>query len=251
MATKKKATVSKASPKKTPSGQASKSSSVKAADAKKTAPKKAQKAAGKKAVVKAAPEKAPKATVAPKAKAKPASKTKVAPKATPAPKASGATKPKSTPKPKPTKAPPASVARALAELDDDPDVDELHHEEAEEASPDLWRLDRLLRGFLRRLEQRSDFHVPAEIGESGCHDLLAAVMTVLAHLRDHDAWTAARDLLERGRSGACPVDRLVRARGGQIDALQRADLGLVPAPDLFQRKADLAHCGAGAGCIDG
>lgn len=136
MATKKKATVSKASPKKTPSGQASKSSSVKAAGAKKTAPKKAQKAAGKKAVVKAAPEKAPKATVAPKAKAKPASKTKVAPKATPAPKASGATKPKSTPKPKPTKAPPASVARALAELDDDLDVDELHHEEVEEASRD-------------------------------------------------------------------------------------------------------------------
>src|SRR4029434_1153472 len=48
-------------------------------------------------------------------------------------------------------------------------------------------VDGLLRCLLRRLEKRADVDVEAEIGEARGDDLLAAVMTVLAELRDQDA----------------------------------------------------------------
>src|SRR5580692_9118305 len=41
--------------------------------------------------------------------------------------------------------------------------------------------------FLRRLEERADIDVEAEIGEGGGDDLGAAVVAVLAHLGDEDA----------------------------------------------------------------
>ena len=52
-------------------------------------------------------------------------------------------------------------------------------------------LDGLARGFLRRLEQRADVDVEAEVGEGRGDDLGAAVVAVLAELGDHDARAAA------------------------------------------------------------
>ena len=52
-------------------------------------------------------------------------------------------------------------------------------------------LDRLPRGLLRRLEQRADVDVEAEVGEAGGDDLGAAVVAVLAELGDHDPRPAA------------------------------------------------------------
>ena len=52
-------------------------------------------------------------------------------------------------------------------------------------------LDGLARALLRRLEQRADVDVEAEIGEGGGDHLLAAVVAVLAHLGDQDARAAA------------------------------------------------------------
>ena len=52
-------------------------------------------------------------------------------------------------------------------------------------------VDRLLGDLLGRGEQRAHVDVEAQVGERGDHDLLAAVVAVLAHLGDQDARTAA------------------------------------------------------------
>ena len=58
-------------------------------------------------------------------------------------------------------------------------------------------VDRLLGDFLGRGEQRAHVDVEAHVGERRDDDLLAAVVTVLAHLGDEDARAAALGLLER------------------------------------------------------
>ena len=57
-------------------------------------------------------------------------------------------------------------------------------------------VDRLLRDLLGRGEQRADVDVEAQVGERGDDHLLAAVVAVLAHLRDQDPRPAALGLLE-------------------------------------------------------
>ena len=67
--------------------------------------------------------------------------------------------------------------------------------------------------LLRRLEQRADIDVEAEIGEGRGDDLLAAVVTVLAELGDQDTRPtpfARQELLDplpdfRDCSGALPT----------------------------------------------
>ena len=59
-------------------------------------------------------------------------------------------------------------------------------------------LDRLARAFLRRLEQRPDVDVEAEVGERARDHLGAAVVPVLAELGDHHARPAALLGGERG-----------------------------------------------------
>jgi len=51
--------------------------------------------------------------------------------------------------------------------------------------------DRLLGGFLRGLEERADVRVNPEVGVAGDHDLGAAIMSVLSHFCDEDAWAAS------------------------------------------------------------
>ena len=68
-------------------------------------------------------------------------------------------------------------------------------------------LHRLPGDLLRRLEQRADVDVEAEVGERGGDDLLPAVVAVLAHLGDQDARAAALGLLERRRHAAGLVQR--------------------------------------------
>jgi hypothetical protein len=57
-------------------------------------------------------------------------------------------------------------------------------------------LDRLASCFVRRLEQRTDIDVEAEIGEGGGDDLLSTVVAVLAHLGDENARAASMLVLE-------------------------------------------------------
>ena len=82
-------------------------------------------------------------------------------------------------------------------------VDELGHERlvprglARDADDVHVVLDRLARGFGRRLEQRADVDVEAEVGERGGDHLGAAVVAVLAELGDEDARPPAFRLRER------------------------------------------------------
>ena len=84
------------------------------------------------------------------------------------------------------------VAALLAQL-----RDELGHERlvpgglARHADDVHVVLDRVARRFLGRLEQRADVDVEAEVGERGGDHLGAAVVAVLAELRDEDARPAA------------------------------------------------------------
>ena len=113
-------------------------------------------------------------------------------------------------------------------------------------------LDRLAGGFLRRLEQRADIDVEAEIGEGGCDDLLPAVVAVLAHLGDQDARPAAvlgletvDQLLDAGQASVHATDLRL------VDPGDRRNLGPVAAIDLLQRIGDFADGRLGAGGLDG
>jgi hypothetical protein len=57
-------------------------------------------------------------------------------------------------------------------------------------------IDGLLSDFLGRGEQRADVDVEAHVGEGRDDDLLAAVVSVLAHLGHEDAGAATLGLLE-------------------------------------------------------
>ena len=61
------------------------------------------------------------------------------------------------------------------------------------------------RHFLRRCEQRSDFHVESEIRERRGDDLLPAIVAVLAHLGDQNSRSAALVLGERAGHRDHPV----------------------------------------------
>jgi hypothetical protein len=84
-------------------------------------------------------------------------------------------------------------------------------------------LDRLAGGLLRRLEQRADIDVEAEVGEGGGDHLLAAVVAVLAHLGDQDARPPAFLFLELPRH---------RAR----DLVHRPDIPHLAAVDAGNRS---------------
>ena len=111
-------------------------------------------------------------------------------------------------------------------------------------------LDGLAGDLLRRLEQRADVDVEAEVGERRGDDLLAAVVAVLAHLGDEDARPAALGLGElvderaHLRHVRCLADLLA------VHARDRTDRRGVAAEHLLERGADLADRGVGAGGVD-
>ena len=83
-------------------------------------------------------------------------------------------------------------------------------------------VDRHLRRFARRLEERPDVDVEAEVGEGRGDDAGAAVVAVLSQLDDQDARPAAIVLDEGG--GAGPGPRVVvvagRRRGPAFEPLR-------------------------------
>ena len=97
-------------------------------------------------------------------------------------------------------------------------------------------LDGVPRHLLRRLEQRADVHVEAEVGERGGDDLRAAVVAVLAHLGDQDPERPALLLRERGGHLPRLLELGVRLALGRVDAGDRAVHRLVAAEDLLERR---------------
>ena len=113
-------------------------------------------------------------------------------------------------------------------------------------------VDGLLRDLLGRGEQRPHVDVEAHVGEGADDDLLAAVVAVLAHLRDQDARAAALGLLELVGGVEDLLHQLAAGGAGLVPehAADRTDHGLVSAVDLLQRVGDLADGRLGAGRVD-
>src|SRR5204863_3286534 len=111
-------------------------------------------------------------------------------------------------------------------------------------------LDRLAGGLFRRLEQRPDIDIEADIGKGGGDDLGAAVVAVLAELDDQHARPPpffarkAFDLsLDTAETFIVPILPT-------IDAGNRPRRCLVPAEDLLERIGDLAYRRARAARLD-
>ncbi len=101
-------------------------------------------------------------------------------------------------------------------------------------------------------EERADIDIEAEIGEGRGDHLLAAVVTVLAHLGDEDAGAAPIRLLEGLDQPPHPLDRRRHAAHlPLVDARDRPDLGPVPAPGPLQSLRDLTDRGLGPRRLDG
>ena len=95
-------------------------------------------------------------------------------------------------------------------------------------------LDRHLRRFARRLEQRADVDVEAEVGEGGGDDAGAAIVAVLAQLDDQDARAAAVVLDEGRGAGAGPGVVVVAGAAG---ALRRRPRSAAYTPALDRDDA--------------
>src|ERR1051326_8325659 len=96
-------------------------------------------------------------------------------------------------------------------------------------------LDRLARDLLGGLEERPHVDVEAEVGEGGRDDLGAAIVAVLPDLRDQHARPAT---VRVGEAVHFPAERLpfrVAREVAPVDARDRADLGVIPPPDLLER----------------
>ena len=122
-------------------------------------------------------------------------------------------------------------------------------------------VDRHLRRFARRLEQRPDVDVEAEVGEGGGDDAGAAIVAVLPQLDDQDARPAAVVLDEGRGPGAGPGVVVVPGPAfgcpafggpafGRIHAGARSRRRLIAPEDDFERRRDLAERGARPGGVD-
>src|SRR5262245_1152835 len=94
-------------------------------------------------------------------------------------------------------------------------------------------LDGKLGDLLGRREQGTHLHIEAHIAESRGDHLLAAIMAVLSDLGDEDARRPSIGLAEGAHRAARLIEPVALARRF-IYALDRAALGRMPAPGLFQ-----------------
>src|SRR5690606_19453444 len=102
-------------------------------------------------------------------------------------------------------------------------------------------LDRVLRRFRRRLEERPDIDVKADIGEGGRDHLGAAVMAVLPDFDDQHAGTASLFSREGLDIRSNLHEPLISFVSGAVDTGNRADFRPVTGKDLFHRIGNLAN----------
>src|SRR5471032_2726077 len=101
-------------------------------------------------------------------------------------------------------------------------------------------LDRLPRGLVRRLEQGPDIDIEADIGESGCDDLRATIVAVLAELDDQHARPAP---FLAGKSVDLALDAVegfIVAILATIDTAHRLRCRVVTGEGDFERVGNLA-----------
>src|SRR3954454_16679592 len=102
-------------------------------------------------------------------------------------------------------------------------------------------LHRMPRYFGRGLKERTDIDVEPEIGKRRRDHLGAAVVPVLAHLRDEDARAAPFGLGELIRHPTGGDEVLVHLAFRRVNARNGTDCSLVPAPNLLERTRYLAQ----------
>src|SRR5579872_5681017 len=106
--------------------------------------------------------------------------------------------------------------------------------------------DRLARGFLGRLEKRSDIDIKADIGEGGGDHLGTAIMTILPELHHQHAGPAALLSGEGFDLALDAVEPFITLAMRGIDAGDRAGGRLMAGENLLERVRNLAHRGARA-----
>src|SRR5690242_16108759 len=99
-------------------------------------------------------------------------------------------------------------------------------------------LDRHFRTLARGLEERSGDHFEAEVGEGRGDQVGAAVMPVLAHLRDHDPRLAAETVGDQARAFFGEFPASVAARLA-VDPAHRLWRGPVAAEGALKRIGNL------------
>ena len=102
-------------------------------------------------------------------------------------------------------------------------------------------IHRILRCFFWSLEQRSDIHVKAHIRE-GCSDNFGtAVMTVLAHLRNHDARATAFEFFKVIRHLTYFFDNIVIFIFAGVYTGNRANNRFMTAANFFNSKGNFTQ----------
>ena len=104
-------------------------------------------------------------------------------------------------------------------------------------------VDRILRGFFRRLEQRPHIHVKPDVGKGRGNHLRPPVMPILAHLHDQHPRPAT---LRLGKGLHVALDRLeprIALISRAIDPGEGLNLGPMPPEYLFHGVRNLPDRG--------
>ena len=110
-------------------------------------------------------------------------------------------------------------------------------------------IHRILRCFFWRLEQRSDIHVKAHIRE-GCSDNFGtAVMTVLAHLRNHNTRATTFEFFKIICHLANFFDDIIIFIFAGVYAGNRANNRFMTATNLFNSKGNFTQGCTSTSCF--
>ena len=110
--------------------------------------------------------------------------------------------------------------------------------------------DRFGNRFFRCLEQRSDQHVEAEVGERCSDHPGAPIMAVLTHLGDEHLGGTAELVGERGDVGGDRCVTLVAVVGGTVHTRDQLGLSPMSFENSLERVAHFANGGSLSGCSD-
>ena len=110
-------------------------------------------------------------------------------------------------------------------------------------------IHRILCCFFWSLEQRSDIHVKAHIREGCSNNFGTAVMTVLAHLRNHDTRATTFEFFEIIRHLTYFFDNIVIFIFTGVYARNRADNRFMTATNLFNSKGNFTQGCTSTSCF--
>ena len=109
----------------------------------------------------------------------------------------------------------------------------------------------VLRCFFWSLEQRSDIYVKAHIREGCCDNFGAAVMTVLAHLRNHDTRATTFEFFEVICHLTYFSDYIVIFKFAGVYTRNRADNRFMTATNFFNSKGNFTQGCTSTSCFKG